>query len=118
MMVKNVTNEVGAVHRVPMMVVGVGYRVRRESAKVLTFDVGLSHLVRYRRPEGVDAKVDSTNTSFELVTSSSLANPKVVLGDVVHKICKLRPRSPYTGNGIVVVGKKYPALKSTKVAKK
>ena len=107
-----------AVHRVQMMVVGVGYRVRLQDSKVLVFDVGLSHELRYTRPDGIDAKVDSTNTSFELVTKPDLANGKSVLGNEVHKICLLRVRSPYTGNGIVVVGKNYPALKSTKVAKK
>lgn len=107
-----------AVHRVQMMVVGVGYRVRLQDGKVLVFDVGLSHELRYNRPAGIEAKVDSTNTSFELVTKPELANAKSVLGNEVHKICLLRRRSPYTGNGIVVVGKAYPSLKSTKVAKK
>lgn len=131
-----------SLYTIPMKVVGVGYRVRKEVVRsteldgksrvevrngsdvtVLVFDVGMSHSVRFPRPSYVDVTIDQSSTGFVLRGKSGssvwrVKKVKVVLGDLAAAICKLRVRSSFTGNGIVWVDKVYPPLKSTKVAKK
>jgi ribosomal protein L6P/L9E len=122
-------NPVGYVaHTAKIILLGVGYRVRSnglspQGGVLLTFSVGLSRTVDYARPPGVSAVVDKTLTSVErsslvATTVEQDLHYKWRVTNSAHHMCSLRPRSPYTGAGVLLVGKVYPKLKATKDAKK
>lgn len=106
--------------------VGVGYRVRRRTdpRPHLVLDVGKSHAVTFVLPAGVTASIDASGTkcvrSYTPASNDPLAlrQGKERLGNTAHLVMRLRPRSPYTGNGIVLDGVEYPKLKSTKTKAK
>jgi len=112
---------------------GVGYRVRCVDSVGMAskggirvgFDVGTSASLHYDLPAWVGATVDPTATKRTLtpIPSHSMAPIGIVaireaMGNVAHGMTRLRPRSAYTGNGILWVGKAYRPLKSTKTSKK
>ena len=105
---------------------GVGYRVRRspvvlpEGKTRVIFDVGASHRLTYDLPHWVRATVDPTFTKRTLTANPLRApsRPHEAMGNLVHQLAQLRPRSDYTGNGILQTGKVYRPLKSTKTSKK
>ena len=71
--------------------------------------VGKSDGVRVNLPQGVAAMV-KPNTTTLLLMSQDL----VSLGDASYKVMFRKPRNPYTGVGVVMLGKQYRKLKSTK----
>jgi large subunit ribosomal protein L6 len=72
--------------------VGVGYRVT-QAGNELKFNIGFSHEVTYRVPEGVSAKVEQ-NT----ITISGIDKQRV--GQVAAEIRSLKKPEPYKGKGI------------------
>lgn len=77
-------------------VIGVGYRVNLKS-NVLTLNVGYSHPVTYKLPEGISASVDKKN---KIVLSGI---DKELLGATAATIRELRRPEPYKGKGIKYV---------------
>ena len=72
---------------------GVGYRAQAQG-KNLRLQLGYSHDVNYKLPEGIDVKTPDQNT----VEISSIDKQKV--GQVAAEIRRWRKPEPYKGKGI------------------
>jgi hypothetical protein len=123
---------------IPMTLKGIGYRVRLTEANPnlrqgveRNFELGRSHPVRVRLRPGIQVTVDQAGTSFVLsmmeegqVNQKSVEGERLIpskaclLGQEADRLMKRRPRSPYTGVGILRADRVYPKLKSTKKAKR
>jgi large subunit ribosomal protein L6 len=77
---------------------GVGYRVAMQGAD-LKFNLGFSHDVIYKLPEGVTVKTEQ-NT----ITVSGISKQQV--GQVAAEIRALKKPEPYKGKGIRYVGER------------
>jgi len=71
---------------------GVGYKVALEG-KDLVLNVGFSHSVKFKVPEGVVASVDKNAIKIEGVD-------KALVGEVAACIRKIKKPEPYKGKGI------------------
>ncbi|MFA6198491.1 MAG: 50S ribosomal protein L6 [Patescibacteria group bacterium] len=71
---------------------GVGYRAAVQG-KSLNLNVGFSHPVDFKLPDGIEAKVEKN-----LVTLTGI--DKQLLGETCAKIRRIRPPEPYKGKGI------------------
>lgn len=107
-------------------IVGVGYRVEADRAKVadgkkpirkhansvgnrsLIFDLGYSHMIEFAVPEGIDFKIEkvSGRTINQYQTTLTLSGiDKQKLGQVAADIHNLRKPDAYKGKGVRYVGK-------------
>ncbi len=77
---------------------GVGYRVNMQGAD-LKFNLGFSHDVIYKLPQGITAK-----TEQNLITVSGIDKQQV--GQVAAEIRALKKPEPYKGKGIKYVGER------------
>ena len=75
---------------------GVGYKANLE-AEDLVLNIGFSHPVKIKRPEGIKFSVEK-NT----ITVSGI--DKGLVGEVSAEIRKIRPPEPYKGKGIRYAG--------------
>jgi large subunit ribosomal protein L6 len=82
-------------------IVGVGWKVEPEGAEALRFNLGYSHPIVFRLPQGVSSAVE---TKAGKITLSSV--DKELLGQVAATIRRLRPPEPYKGKGIRFSGEK------------
>jgi large subunit ribosomal protein L6 len=73
--------------------VGVGYRAQAKG-KVLNLNLGFSHPVDYKVPEGVSIE---TPSQTEIVVSGA---DKQKVGQVAAEIRSYRPPEPYKGKGV------------------
>jgi len=80
-------------------IVGVGYRVA-EKGKDLEFQLGYSHPILFKAPEGITFKVES-QTRFHVHGID-----KQLVGETVAKIQKLRKADPYKGKGLHLDGQR------------
>lgn len=71
---------------------GVGYRVQQQGMD-LKFNLGFSHDVIYKIPEGIQAKVEQN-----VITVSGIDKQQV--GQVAAEIRSLKKPEPYKGKGI------------------
>jgi large subunit ribosomal protein L6 len=71
---------------------GVGYRVELKD-DTLILNVGYSHPIEYKLPQGITATVDKN-----LITISGIDKQQV--GEVAAQIRKIRKPEPYKGKGI------------------
>ncbi len=79
-------------------ITGVGYRVAMAGAD-LKFNIGLSHDVTYKIPQGVTATVEQN-----IITISGIDRQQV--GQVAAEIRALKKPEPYKGKGIKYVGER------------
>ncbi len=79
--------------------VGVGYKASVASNN-LELNLGFSHPINYKLPDGVKATVNA-NTKILLESTD-----KQMLGQVAAEIRKFRPPEPYKGKGILFEGEK------------
>ncbi|HLC91953.1 MAG TPA: 50S ribosomal protein L6 [Candidatus Saccharimonadales bacterium] len=77
---------------------GVGYRVAM-SGNVLKFNLGFSHDVTYKLPEGITATVEQN-----VINISGISRQQV--GQVAAEIRSLKKPEPYKGKGIKYVGER------------
>lgn len=77
---------------------GVGYRVNLAGSD-LKFNLGFSHEVSYKIPEGIQAKVEQN-----IITISGASKQQV--GQVAAEIRALKKPEPYKGKGIKYVGER------------
>lgn len=75
---------------------GIGYRANLEG-KDLVLELGFSHPVKIKKPEGIDFSVEKN-----IITVSGI--DKELVGQVAAKIRKVRPPEPYKGKGIRYLG--------------
>jgi len=80
--------------------VGTGYRVRKDEKdpQKRRFDVGYSDLKTYKRKEGREGSVESSNIGRTILGKGKDARVRVI--NAVSAIEKRRPVSEYTGSGI------------------
>ena len=76
---------------------GVGYRAQAKDNH-LSLQLGFSHPVDYRLPEGISAE---TPSQTEIIVSG---NDKQKVGQVCAEIRSFRPPEPYKGKGICYLG--------------
>lgn len=77
---------------------GVGFRVNL-AGEALKLNLGYSHDIEYKLPEGVQAKVDQN-----VITVSG--SSKQLVGQTAAEIRELRKPEPYKGKGIEYVGER------------
>jgi len=75
---------------------GVGYRANLEDEDLL-LNIGFSHPVRIKKPEGIKFSVEKNIISV-------FGTDKELVGQVAAKIRKIRPPEPYKGKGIRYLG--------------
>jgi large subunit ribosomal protein L6 len=73
-------------------VVGVGYKVNMKGKDVV-FEVGYSHAVEFKIPEGIEVKIEKNN-----VTISGI--DRQLVGKIAAEMRKIRKPEPYKGKGI------------------
>jgi len=79
-------------------IVGVGYRVLSKGPAELEFQLGYSHPIHFKAPEGITFTVESA-TKFGVVGID-----KQQVGEVAANIRKLRKPEPYKGKGVRYAG--------------
>lgn len=73
--------------------VGVGFRAKVED-KILILNIGFSHPVEFKIPDGIEVAVESKN----LVIIKGI--DKQLVGEIAAQIRRLRKPEPYKGKGI------------------
>jgi large subunit ribosomal protein L6 len=73
---------------------GVGYRAAAQGAGRLDLQLGFSHAVLYKLPEGI--KVETPSQTEVIVTGVD----KQLVGQVASEIRGFRPPEPYKGKGV------------------
>ncbi|HUC89848.1 MAG TPA: 50S ribosomal protein L6 [Patescibacteria group bacterium] len=97
-LVSNMVTGVSQGFEKKLEIVGVGYRVNMQGAD-LKFNLGFSHDVIYKLPQGITAKAEQ-NT----ITVSGIDKQQV--GQVAAEIRALKKPEPYKGKGIKYVGER------------
>lgn len=92
-LVANMVEGVTDGFRKTLEIVGVGYRAETKPFG-LTLNLGYSHVIDYKAPEGISLKAVSPT-----VVEVEGANKEVV-GQVAAEIRGLRPPEPYKGKGV------------------
>lgn len=90
---------------------GVAYRVESEGDGGLLMQLGFSHPVRIRQPEGIRFEVEPRT---KVITISGM--DKELVGQVAAEVRAWRPPEPYRGKGIRYVGE-YVRRKAGKAGK-
>jgi large subunit ribosomal protein L6 len=79
-------------------IVGVGYRVLSKGPTELEFQLGYSHVINFKAPEGITFAVESqTKLGVQGID-------KQLVGEVAANIRKLRKPEPYKGKGVRYAG--------------
>jgi len=92
---KNMIKGVAEGFKKSLEINGVGYRVAMQG-KDLKLEVGYSHSVIYKIPEGVQASVEKNLITLESIN-------KELLGQVTAEVRAIRKPEPYKGKGIKYV---------------
>ncbi len=79
-------------------VTGVGYRVALAGAG-LKLNLGFSHDVNFKLPEGIQAKVEQNTITINGIS-------KQLVGQVAAEIRSFKKPEPYKGKGIAYVGER------------
>lgn len=90
--IANMVQGVVEAYKKQLEVNGVGYKVSMQG-KDLKIEVGFSHPVIYKIPEGIVASVEKNVITLE-------GSDKELLGDTAAQIRKIRKPEPYKGKGI------------------
>ena len=77
-------------------IIGVGYRANLEGED-LVLQVGFSHLVKMKKPEGITFSVEKNVIGVSGID-------KQLVGETAAKIRRVRPPDPYKGKGIRYLG--------------
>jgi large subunit ribosomal protein L6 len=96
-LVANMVEGVTAGFKKTLEIVGVGYRAENKPFG-LTLNLGYSHTIDYKAPEGISLKAVSP-TMVEVEGAN-----KEVVGQVAAEIRALRPPEPYKGKGVKYQG--------------
>lgn len=97
-LLQNLVNGVSQGFEKKLELNGVGYRVALAGTD-LKFNIGLSHEVIYKIPQGVTASVEQN-----IITVSGIDKQQV--GQVAAEIRSLKKPEPYKGKGIKYVGER------------
>lgn len=97
-LVNNMVIGVSEGYRRQLEIVGVGYRANAKSADTLELQLGFSHPVEVKAPEGVTFEVPQP-TRIDVIGID-----KQAVGQVAADIRSLRKPEPYKGKGVRYVG--------------
>lgn len=95
-MVANLVSGVTEGYSRTLEIRGIGFRAAMKGKDQLQLNIGFSHDVVHKIPEGVDVKV--AGAKQEIVTISGI--DKQLVGQVAANIRASRPPEPYQGKGI------------------
>lgn len=76
-------------------IIGVGYKAQAKG-KSVTLNLGHSHPIEYKSPEGIDMQNDPENKQILIIRGID----KEKVGQVAADIRALRPPEPYKGKGV------------------
>lgn len=88
---------------------GVGYKASMKGKDVMNLDLGFSHPVEIKLPQGIEAKIEGLK-----ITISGI--DKELVGQMAAEIRKIRKPEPYKGKGIRYEGE-HVRRKAGKVVK-
>ena len=88
---------------------GVGYRASLEADRMVKLEVGFSHPVKLKIPQGIDVSVEKN-----IVTVSGINRQGV--GEFAARIRRVKPPEPYKGKGIRYLGEKVRKKEGKKAA--
>lgn len=91
-------------------IVGVGYRAQASGNKI-TLNLGFSHPIEYKAPEGIEFEMDQEKKNIITVRGID----KQLVGEAAAKVRSYRKPEPYKGKGIRYVDE-YVARKAGKAA--
>ena len=80
-------------------IIGVGYKAQAKG-KSVALQLGFSHPVNYKVPEGVEIQNDPDNKQILIVKGFD----KVLVGQVAADLRNYRPPEPYKGKGVRYLG--------------
>ncbi len=86
--------------RKELEIVGVGYRAEPQGPNALKLNLGFSHAVNVKAPEGISFEVP---TATQVVVSGI---DKEVVGQVAADIRSIRKPEPYKGKGVRYAGER------------
>ena len=109
-LVNNMVTGVSEGFRKELEIIGVGYRAAPKGKDALELQLGFSHPVNYKAPEGIEFDVP------EQTKISVIGIDKQKVGQVAAEIRAFRKPEPYKGKGIRYVGE-YVIRKAGKAAK-
>ena len=89
---------------------GVGYKFKSSGNKI-TLNLGFSHPIEHKSPEGVTFEEDEENKQIIIVKGID----KEAVGETAAKVRSFRPPEPYKGKGIRYIDE-YVARKAGKTA--
>lgn len=95
-LVNNMVKGVSTGFEKKLELAGVGYRAQANGSE-LTLNVGYSHPVKMKAPQGIMFTVDGN-------TITVAGMDKSIVGDVAAKVRAVREPEPYKGKGIKYVG--------------
>jgi large subunit ribosomal protein L6 len=93
-------------------IIGVGYKAQASGSK-LTLNLGFSHPIEYKAPEGVTFDIDKDKKNIVIVSGIS----KQMVGEAAAKVRSYRKPEPYKGKGIRYEGEYVPRKVGKAVAK-
>ncbi len=95
-MIANLVKGVTEGYSETLEIQGIGFRAAMKGKDQLQLNIGFSHDVTHKIPEGVEVKV--AGAKQEIVTVSGI--DKQLVGQVAADIRAYRPPEPYQGKGI------------------
>ena len=97
-LINNMVTGVTEGYEKKLEIVGVGYRVLSKGPTELEFQLGYSHPIMFKAPEGITFTVEGP-TKLGVVGID-----KQLVGEVAANIRKLRKPEPYKGKGVRYAG--------------
>lgn len=94
---RNLIRDAQAPYKVHLALIGVGFKAFPVKGGLVALNVGLSHLVAFEIPEGIQLSVKD-NTEIEL---SGFVNQVTSFAD---DVCKVAPWDPCLQSGVVIKG--------------
>lgn len=91
----NMVRGVGQGYEKRLEIIGVGFKAQPKG-KSVTLQLGFSHPIEYKAPEGVEIHPDPENKQILVITGID----KQRVGQVAADIRSYRPPEPYKGKGI------------------
>ena len=76
-------------------IIGVGYKAQAKG-KSVTLNLGFSHPIEYKAPEGIEIQTDTENKQILVIRGID----RQLVGQAAADIRALRPPEPYKGKGI------------------
>lgn len=97
-LVNNMAIGVSTGYEKRLEIIGVGYKAQAKG-KSVTLNLGHSHPIEYKAPEGIEITQDEKNKNLLFIRGTS----KELVGQVAADIRSFRPPEPYKGKGVKYV---------------